>query len=107
MLKDSKGRQLTTVMAAPLSDASEKAIKVAAARHQDELLAVIGGSGRGASLGAGKAPGVAGEQREAQPRPCLPNRRHAEEGQTGEGRPKGRAELTEAGRSELKNKGAA
>jgi hypothetical protein len=50
LLKDSKGRLLTTVMAAPLSDVGEKAIKDAAGRHQDELLEILDGKGRGASL---------------------------------------------------------
>jgi hypothetical protein len=50
LLKDSKGRQLTTVMAAPLSDVGEKAIKDAAGQHQDELLEILDGKGRGASL---------------------------------------------------------
>jgi hypothetical protein len=41
LLKDSKGRQLMTVVAAPLSDLGQKAIEDAAARHQDELLAML------------------------------------------------------------------
>ena len=49
-LKDSKGRQLTTVMAAPLSTAYENEIKETANRHQDELLEALNDKGRGASL---------------------------------------------------------
>src|SRR5262249_1994706 len=49
-LKDSKGRQLTTVMAAPLSAFHEKEIKETANRHQDELLEALNGKGRGASI---------------------------------------------------------
>jgi len=49
-LKDSRGRELTTVLAAPLSDHAEKEIKTAANRHQDELLEVLNGKGRGASI---------------------------------------------------------
>jgi AAA domain len=41
LLKDGKGRLLTTVAALPLSDAAEKAIADAAAGHQDELLAIL------------------------------------------------------------------
>jgi hypothetical protein len=49
-LKDSKGRQLTTVMAAPLSDHAEREIKKSTNRREDELLEALNGEGRGASL---------------------------------------------------------
>jgi AAA domain len=50
LLKDSKGRQLTTVTALPLSDAGEREIKDAAVTHEDQLLAILSDKGRGASL---------------------------------------------------------
>jgi AAA domain len=49
-LKDSKGRQLITVLAAPLSDRAEKEIKAAASRHEDELLEALNSKGRGATM---------------------------------------------------------
>jgi hypothetical protein len=50
-LKDGKGRQLSTVLAMPLSDTGEKAIEDAGARHEDELLAILNEKqGQGATL---------------------------------------------------------
>jgi hypothetical protein len=105
LLKDSKGRQLTTVMAAPLSDVGEKAIKDAAATHQDELLAVIESKGRGSTLeelaklvgwltGSGKPnKGLVYRTGETLKKAKLVKNAR-----------RGGLELTEAGKSELKNR---
>jgi hypothetical protein len=50
-LKNNKGRQLSTVLAMPLSDTGEKAIEDAGARHENEVMAILNEKqGQGATI---------------------------------------------------------
>jgi hypothetical protein len=107
-LTDSHGRQLTTVMAAPLSAANEKEIKEAANRHQDELLEVLNGKGRGATLEE-LAKLLGWLTKNNQPNKTLVYRTAAElrDLKLVKKNRRGNLELTDTGRGELKTKAAA
>jgi hypothetical protein len=107
LLKDSKGRKLATVMAAPLSDIGEKAIKDAAAYHQDELLAILDGDGCGATFEE-LAKLLGWLTKDNKPNRGLVYRtcETLKKEKLIKKRRRGGLELTDAGRAELKNKAA-